>query len=180
MSTASELHLVSVEEYLAREATADWKSEYVDGRIYALAGATRRHNRIAANIIAALLPRARARGCDVFGSDMLLRAANGLFYYPDVQVACDPADQHDRYTERPCVVIEILSESTTDIDRREKLHAYLAMSSVEAYLIVQQDERRVERHWRESGSWHIALIADSGSVPIPCLDLALSLDDIYS
>jgi Uma2 family endonuclease len=180
MSTAPELRLVSVEEYLASEEGADRKHEYVDGRVYALAGAGRPHNRIAANIIIALGPRARARGCDVFGSDMLLRASPTVFYYPDVQVVCDPADQNDRYTERPCVVIEILSESTKDIDRREKLHAYLTMPSVEAYLIVQQDERRVERHWRAAGAWQLELIADRGVVPIPWLELDLSLDAIYA
>ncbi|MBV9354637.1 MAG: Uma2 family endonuclease, partial [Chloroflexi bacterium] len=148
----------------------------------ALAGAGRQHNRLAIRIIAALVGPAGASGCEVFGSDMLLRAANDagdVGYYPDVQVVCDPADRQERYTERPCLIVEVLSDSTRRIDRGEKLEVYTRLPSLETYLVVSPDQRRVERHWRDGQEWRLELILGEGLVPVPCLGVALSLDEMY-
>jgi len=182
VTTAASERPLSFAGFLQLEAATDHKHEYVGGYLYALAGAGRRHNRIAARIIGRLLELAEARGCEVFGSDMLLRAATDvgdLGYYPDVQVVCDPTDQHERYTERPCVIVEVLSDSTRRLDRGEKLEAYTRLPSLQAYLVVWQDQRRVERHWRQDQDWQLALIMGDGVVPVPCVGVELSLDDIY-
>jgi Uma2 family endonuclease len=182
MTTAPIEHPLNFDQYLASEAAADRKHEYVAGYVYALAGASRQHNLIAARIIGLMHTPGRARGCQVFGSDMLLRAANDagdVGYYPDVQVVCDPTDQHQRYTERPCIIVEVLSDSTRRIDRGEKLETYTRIASLRAYLIVWPDQRRVERHWRQDQDWHLELIVGSGTFRSPCIDVELSLDDLY-
>ena len=182
MTTAAAERPLTFEEFLEFEAQADRKHEYVAGYVYDFAGALRPHNRIAARILARLEQPAEARGCEAFGSDQLVKVTTELGqigYYPDVQVVCDPTDQDDRYSERPCIIVEVLSDSTKRIDRGEKLQAYRRIPTLESYLIVSQDQRRVERHWRQDDEWHLELIINDGVVPFPCVGVELSLDDIY-
>jgi Uma2 family endonuclease len=172
---------LSVEQYLALEAATGVKHEYVLGQVYALAGATEDHNRIALNIAAALLPAARAAACRVVGSDQKLQAGSDLYYYPDVQVLCDATDDDPLVKHRPCVVVEVTSDRTEAIDRREKLLVYRGISSLRLYLIVAQDRREVTVHFRETaGTWQTRQAQDLDTVPIGCLgDHELSLDAIY-
>ena len=113
--------------------------------------------------------------------DMRLRIGDDAVYYPDVQVVCDPADTNQMFTTAPCVVVEVLSPSTSSIDLREKLMAYRRIERLRAYVIVFQDERRVLRHYRaEDDAWFDALhFADDSRVPFPCPEVDLSLADIY-
>src|ERR671936_454279 len=162
---------LSVEEYLALEQASGVKHEYVHGQVYALAGATEAHNRIALNVAAALLPAARAAGCRVVGSDQKLQAGDDLYYYPDVQVLCDPTDNDPLVKRRPCVVVEVSSERTEAIDRREKLLVYRGISSLLLYLIVAQDRREVTVHVRDAaGTWQTRQAAAADTIPIGCLD----------
>jgi Uma2 family endonuclease len=101
---------LTVAEYLALETATGIKHDYVLGQVYALAGATEDHNRIALNIAAALLPGARAVGGRVVGSDQSLEAGDRLYYYPDVQVLCDPTDTDPLIKRRPRVVVEVVSD----------------------------------------------------------------------
>jgi Uma2 family endonuclease len=179
-TAARRIPSLSIDEYLCVEEESAFKHEYVAGELYALAGATRRHNRIASNIIAHLSAAARGTGCDVLGSDMRLRAGDEAVYYPDVQVVCDPSDTDEQYTSSPCVVVEVLSPSTEAIDKREKLLAYRRLSSLQAYVIVYRDQKRVMRHWRDqNGAWWDAEVQDQGRVIFPCPELTLTLDEIY-
>jgi Uma2 family endonuclease len=171
---------LSIEEYLELEEASAVKHEFVGGELFALAGATERHNRIVVNIIAQLWNAIGSSGCHVYGSDMRLRIADDAVYYPDVQVVRDPADTEEQYKSSPCVVVEVLSPSTQSIDRREKLLAYRRLESLRAYIVVYQDERRVLRYWRDEGNaWWDANIAGNGRVPFPCPEVTLTLDDIY-
>src|ERR1700704_550353 len=161
------------------EEASSVKHEFVAGQVYALAGASERHNRIAMNIAALLWTAARDGLCRVYGSDMRLRIGQDAVYYPDVQVVCDPSDTEQMYTTSPCVVVEVLSPSTESIDLREKLMAYRRLESLRAYLIVYRDERRVIRHYRaENDAWFDAFHSGKGNVPIPCPDLELTLAEI--
>ena len=180
------------DEFLAFEQAAARKHEYVDGFAWpwgdvevptGLAGANRRHNTIAGNIFGELWSAARrmpSLGCRAFASDMLVHVGD-VGYYADVQLVCDPSDRHELYTERPCVIVEVLSRSTARTDHGEKLHAYQSIPTLHAYLIVSQRERRVVRHWRsnELGAWFRDEVTE-GSVFIPCLGLELALDAIYA
>jgi Uma2 family endonuclease len=171
---------LTVEEYMKLEESATIRHEYVAGEIHAITGATRRHNRIAGNIYATLLGAARGSDCRVYVETVKLRAAEDTIYYPDVMVACGP-DPGDPYVEsEPCLVVEVVSSSTEATDRREKLAAYKRMPGLEAYLIVAQDRKWVERHFRaEDGHWRRGDLADEGRIPVPCPETDLSLARIY-
>jgi Uma2 family endonuclease len=182
VTTAAAERRLTFEEFLEFEAQADRKHEYVAGYVYDLAGALRPHNLIAAAILGGLVGPARARGCQALGSDQLVKVTTEvgeIGYYPDVQVVCDPTDRNPRYSERPCIIVEVLSEHTKRTDRGEKLQAYRRIPTLESYLIVSQEQRRVERHWRQDDEWHLELIINDGVVPFPCVGVELSLDDIY-
>jgi Uma2 family endonuclease len=171
----------TVDEYLAIEEASATKHEYVAGQLYALSGASDRHNSIAMNIAAQLWSAARDGPCRVYGSDMRLRIFDDAVYYPDVQVVCDPTDTEAMYKTSPCVVVEVLSPSTQSIDLREKLMAYRRLDSLQAYVIVYRDEMRVLRHYRDdNGAWFVAEVASAeGRVPFPCPEIVLTLADMY-
>ena len=169
-----------MEQYLEMEETSPTKHEYVAGQIYALAGASECHNRIAMNIAAQLWMTAGDGPCRVYGSDMRLRIGDDAVYYPDVQVVCSPADAEQRYTSSPCLVVEVLSPSTQSIDLREKLMVYRRIESLQAYVIVYRDEMRIIRHYRaENGAWFDALYGAGSNVPFPCPEITLPVRELY-
>ncbi|MEW5972642.1 MAG: Uma2 family endonuclease [Pseudomonadota bacterium] len=174
---------ISADEYLHGETFAKVKHEYVDGRVYAMAGASERHNRIALNIAFQLRGVTRGSRCGVFMSDMKVRErSSNIFYYPDVMLVCDPEDDHPYYKERPCLIVEVLSSSTAAIDRREKWRTYRDMPSLKYYLIVDADQVAVEVYSRSSeGPWQAATLEGGEVLTIDCppVQAALSLEDIY-
>jgi Uma2 family endonuclease len=169
----------TVEEYFELEASSPIRHEYVAGVMHALAGASKRHNRIAVNIAR---PLGNAAGpCRVYVSDVRLRTAADDFYYPDVMVASGPEGGHPLVEEAPCLVVEVASPSTATTDRREKLAAYKRLPSLHAYLVADQDRRRVQRFWRDDeGVWWDAEVAEEGNVPIPQPPITLTLAEIYA
>jgi Uma2 family endonuclease len=170
---------MTVEEYLHFEESSPIKHEYVAGEVYAMSGATARHNRIAGNVFARLLAAAKAGPCDVFVSDMRLEAAGDRYYYPDVMVVSTPVGELDVVTRRPCVVLEVTSPSTARIDRGEKPDAYRQIPTLRAYLIVDHRRQRIERHWRDAAhEWRRDVVVTEGRVPVPCLDVEFTLGEI--
>jgi Uma2 family endonuclease len=143
-------------------------------------GVTKRHNLISLNLARELHAAGRGSGCRVYAIDVKVRAARDVIYYPDIMVACGPDRGTALIEEAPCLVVEVLSPSTSSIDRREKLLTYRQMESLEAYLIVAQDQRRVDRHWRDGeGRWDLEVVEGAGDVAIPSPATTLSLDAIY-
>jgi len=183
MRDASALPTMTVEEYVRFEERSPIKHEYVAGEVYAVSGATARHNILAGNIFARLYPAVESNPCHVFMSDMRVQVADDRYYYPDAAVVCTPIAQLDVVARGPCVVVEVTSPSTARIDRGEKLDAYRAIPALRAYLIVDHRRRRVERHWRESpsGVWmREEIVGDAQTpIPVPCLETSLTLDAIY-
>jgi Uma2 family endonuclease len=183
MRDASALPTMSVEEYLSLEESSPIKHEYVAGEVYAMSGATWRHNLIAGTIFGLLLGAEGSGSCRVAMSDMRVQVDHDRHYYPDVVVTCTPVAELDLVARNPCVVVEVTSPSTARIDRGEKLDAYRRIASLRAYLIVDHRRRRVERHWRETtnAAWQREEIVGDANTPIrvPCLDVALTLDEIY-
>lgn len=171
---------LTVEEYLAFEETSAVKHEYVGGRLFAMTGTTKRHNRIVFNIARKLDDAAEGSTCEVYFEAIKLRVAGDVFYYPDVMVTCEP-DDDPLIEDRPCIVVEVLSPSTEMNDRREKLLAYRSLPSLRAYLIVSQERRRVERHFlADDGTWSREDHVGEESIPVPCPPGAsLTLDDVY-
>ena len=172
---------MTVEEYFRFEERSPIKHEYVAGEVYAMSGATVRHDRIATNVLVRLSLVARPGPCDVFSSDMRVEVARDRHYYPDVTLVCTPIAESDIVARNPCVVVEVTSPGTARIDRGEKLDAYRSISSLQAYLIIDQRRRRVERHSLDatSGEWRREEIVGEGRVRVPCLDVELTLDEIY-
>ena len=175
-----ESSVIDEDAYLRVEDTASIRHEYVDGRMYALAGASDAHNQIVTNIVAAVRPQIRGTDCRIYANDMRLRISSRLYYYPDLMVACDPTDNASMIRERPCALVEVLSPSTGTIDQREKVLAYKQIPSLKAYLIVYQGDRFVEFHSRIDGDiWQIVDLNGSGEIVIPCADITLTFDEIY-
>ncbi len=171
---------LTVADYLRGEDGAECRHEYIDGQVYAMTGASRAHGLILGNVSAMLHAPARANGCQLFINDMKVRlqiAGQDIFYYPDLLLTCDPNDRETYYCTAPCLIIEVLSDSTERIDRREKLLAYQTILSLQAYWLVAQDQRRVEIY-RRRDQWRPDIFT-SGEVALDCLDGTLSMNTIY-
>ena len=175
----TQTQFVSIEEYLSFEMTSPAKHEYVNGQLFAMVGVSRRHARIVLNIGSRLLAAAGDGSCEVYTNDVKLMVASTTVYYPDVIVACDEDDSDAYIVRQPCLVVEVLSPSTSGTDRREKLLAYRRIESLSEYLIVDQERRWIERHWRDDSRtwWHAEYL--NAAVPVICLGMTLALDDIY-
>lgn len=179
---------MSVEEYLRSEEVSPYKREYVGGYVYPLhgtrsqAGTSRGHQLINLNIVAALRPASSKLGCPTYASDMKLRIeALDNFYYPDVMVVCgqDDSDLGATFETAPCLLVEVLSKSTARNDRLAKQVAYTALPSLQTYLIVEQTKRKVYVYQRTVTGWVSSEVAGSGTIDLPCLETALTLDQIY-
>jgi Uma2 family endonuclease len=191
---------MSEDEYLAFEDASETKHEYVDGHVYdwpgyeygaeGLTGTRRAHNRLQIRFLLAVGAAALASGCEAFGSDMRLRIRHPetrRYYYPDAMVLCDLQIQEDRgdddmHVTQPCIVVEILSQRSVRIDHTEKLQAYQAMASVQAYLIIHQLQQRVEYYARGAdGTWQPPkVLGMSDAVRLPCIDADLSVTALYA
>lgn len=177
---------LSPEEYLAIERRAEYKSEYVDGVMYAMSGASERHNLIVGNIIAELNVQLRKSPCKVYPSDLKVRVPSGKkFFYPDVSIVCGEtkfADDQKDVALNPVIVIEVLSETTAAFDRGKKFQSYQQIESLKEYLLVSQDEYVVEHFIRrEDGRW---LYTKAGGldevITLPTVNCQLALSDVYN
>jgi len=172
---------ISIDDYLAGERDAEGRHEYIDGEVYAMTGASRRHALIVTAMTGALLPLARARRCQLFTNDMKLRleiAGSTVFYYPDLMLACDPQDGDPYFLTRPCLIAEVLSPATERIDRREKLLSYITIPSVQEVLLVAQDQPLLEIH-RRANDWKVEL-CEQGSLRLDCLGAEIAVEHVYA
>lgn len=170
----------SIEEYLTAEKDGDLRHEYLDGELYAMTGASRRHALVVNALVFAMLPHARRRGCQLFANDMKVRVDvhdKTFFYYPDLVLACDPYDREDYYVTRPCLIIEVLSETTERIDRREKLLSYISLRTVHEYLLVSQHQPLIECY-RRANDW-LPEEYESGEFRVECLDASIAVEAVY-
>jgi Uma2 family endonuclease len=184
MSTLSASEgLVTVEEYLAGEPFADVKHEYLGGVIYAMAGASEAHNIIAMNLYVALGTRLRGKPCQAFGSDMKVKLrppGDTYFYYPDAMIACDPTDSGHGWRERPAVLFEIISEDTRRIDEREKRLAYRQLSSLTAYVRIEQTQAEIVVESRIGDTWKTErLVGVDAVLHLPSVGIELPLAELY-
>jgi Uma2 family endonuclease len=173
------------EEYLALERQAGYKSEYFDGEIFAMTGASRRHNLVAGNILATLHSQLRKRPCEIYPSDMRVKVSpTGLYTYPDVSVVCgEPMfDDEQRDTLlNPTVLVEVLSKSTASYDRGEKFEHYRKIKSLAEYLVVAQDKYHVEQYTRQPDDrWLLSETDDpQKTIRLSSIECDLALADVY-
>lgn len=176
---------LSPDEYLELEKTSSMRHEYVAGRLFAMVGASDAHNVISANLNRYLYDPVRDAGCHIYGGDMKLRIeAVQSFYYPDIMVTCEPFDAASLFKSAPCLVVEILSPSTMDVDRREKLIAYRHLPSLIEYMLVYQDKRQIEVYRKDvKGDWHCGIFTDGADfIPLEVLPdrpIQLKMTEIY-
>ena len=175
--------LVTVEEYLAGEELSPIKHEYLNGVVHAMAGSVNRHNWIAMNITSVLFARLKGKGCRPFNSDTKVRIQTGndlRFYYPDAQIVCRFNKMDEHFQDQPTVIFEVRSESTARIDSGEKRDAYLRLPSLEAYVLVH-DEQQAVTVWRRQGdSWESEYYTEPGDViAFPTAECELTLTEIY-
>lgn len=144
---------MTVEEYFELDEQSDIRYEYYDGEVYAMSGTTFNHNDIVGNVSGAFRTFFRPRGCRVFAETVKLKVSDICYLYPDVVVTCAAKDLSGTYiVERPSVVIEVISKSSTKRDRVFKLNQYKTIPSLQYYLIVSQAERKVELYSQVGGS----------------------------
>ena len=180
MSLPRERFSLSVADYLAGERDGAVRHEYVSGQAYAMAGASARHNRIAGNIFARLNEHLDGDECEPFISDMKIRVAPDLFYYPDVVVTCDRAGGDPYFRTEPRLIVEVLSPTTERTDRHEKLAAYKNCPSVQEYALVSQETMMVELHRRTGETWQTELFTEPDEqCAFASIGLTMSLGDIY-
>lgn len=173
------------EEYLAIERKAEFKSEYLHGETFAVVGASRKHNLIAGNVFGELRQQLKGGPCEAYTNDMRVKVSSaGLYTYPDVVVVYGEPQFEDSYIDallNPTLLVEVLSESTESYDRGKKSSYYRTIESLAEYLLITQDEYRVEQYVKQSGGrWLLSDIRSPEGVvelvSIPCL---LALKDVY-
>ncbi|NJN94141.1 MAG: Uma2 family endonuclease [Anaerolineales bacterium] len=175
----------SPEEYLALEETAEYRSEYYRGEIFAMAGGSVNHNRIARNLIVALETALAGKSCEAFITDMRLYIKkSSLYTYPDVMVVCGRIAYIKGRTDtltNPVVIIEVLSDSTQAYDRGAKFELYRAIESLQDYVLVDQARVHVEYfHKLEDGRWLLTEFNDSEAVlRLEAVNVEIPLSRVY-
>lgn len=183
MSTAFRFQPISVHEYLLGEQTAQHKHEYVHGVVYAMAGGSVQHSRIASNATVSLGMQLRGQRFQVFNSDIKIRvrmSQGTRFYYPDMSVVCQPNADTDSFHDAPVVIVEVVSESTRRTDQYEKCEAYLTIPSLCVYVLVEQSSAAAHVYRRnDTGFDHEVYRGINAVIPLPEIKCELPLKDLY-
>ena len=173
------------EEYLEIERKAEYKSEYFDGEIYAMAGAKRRHNVIAWNVGGELRQHLKGKNCEAYPADMRVFVPQmGLYTYPDLVVVCgEPKFQDDTFDTllNPILIVEVLSDTTENYDRGKKFQHYRSIESLHEYVLVSQDEARIEKYVKRSdGFWLLSeAVGLDLEIEFASIECRISLAEVY-
>jgi Uma2 family endonuclease len=181
MKSAIPVLRLSEPEYLENEKAGPVRHEYLEGLVYAMAGASATHNLIAGNLFARLRAHLRGGPCRVFISDMKVKiSAIDTFYYPDVLVACDPSDDAEYFRTSPVLIIEVTSPTTAVTDRREKLLAYQRIPGLREYVLIAQDEICVQLYRRDkNGRWWEETLGPEDAIELESVNLNVTVKDAY-
>lgn len=177
-------HFVTPADFLEGEEASDVRHEYVKGRVYAMSGASDKHNEISFDVAALLKSHLKGGPCKTFLLDVKVEAESDgrkCYYYPDVFVTCEPEDAESPLIKRfPSLVIEVLSPSTRRVDEGEKLQDYCRVPSVNEVVLIAQDWPEVNIH-RRSANWDPeVLIHLEDRVKLESIGLEMSLAEIYA
>jgi Uma2 family endonuclease len=171
------------EQYLEIERKAEYKSEYIDGRMYAMAGGRPAHSELAIQLGIVIAPRVRPRGCRVFNSDMRIRTPKRIQAYPDLSVFCSQLETGAGGDSllNPIFIGEVLSPSTESFDRGRKFHHYRTIPSLRDYLLVASETVAVELYSRQpDGFWRLTEAEGmDGSIEVPSIGVTLLLRELY-
>ncbi|MEM1094161.1 MAG: Uma2 family endonuclease [Bacteroidota bacterium] len=174
--------LVSTADYLAADLASAHKNEFWDGEIRAMAGASPAHVFICSSVVRELQQKLRQK-CRVAFSDLRVRLSDLRYVYPDIVVVCDPPEYTDEKPPsllNPTLIVEVISPSTGEVDRSEKLRAYTRLASVQAYWIVEQESPQVTTYERQGEVWALGLVDGlEADVRSEALGLSIPMRDIY-
>jgi Uma2 family endonuclease len=184
MSTVPK-QFITPEQYLHRERNAEFRSEYLRGEMFAMAGASANHNLIVGNCVQNIGQQLKKKPCRVYPSDLKLRIqATGLYTYPDLSVVCGEPQlesDHGDVLLNPVVLIEVLSDSTEAYDRGKKFEHYRTIPSLKHYVLVAQDRHSIDCFsLNPDGSWSLtACQTPTGIVELAAIDSQLSAVEVY-
>jgi Uma2 family endonuclease len=182
---APKYNYISPEEYLAIEREAFEKHEYYKGEVFAMSGASLRHNDITSNVFGALVVFLKGKNCKAYGSDLRIHIPeNSLYTYPDISIVCGKPETTDSFMDNitnPSVIIKILSKSTMNYDRGTKFNLYRSIPTLKEYVLIDSNSIMVEIYSRlNDNSWILKEYQHlSDSIYISPIDLTLLLKDIY-
>lgn len=184
MTSPAPRHRYTFKEYLELEEVARVRHEFYQGAIYAMAGGTPEHAAMAAAITALLGRQLDPKSCRAYSSDLRVRVlATGLATYPDVTVICGPSERDPEsatHVTNPKLVVEVLSNSTADYDRGEKLEHYRQIPSLEGVVLVDHERERIDLWTRSGGTWGARSFGAGEIVPLDMVGAALSVDEVYT
>lgn len=170
------------EEYFAWEEQQLERHELIDGRVYAMSGGTQSHSAIAINFLLLITPYLRGSSCNVFNSDLKVKILNSSNYtYPDLSVTCDDRDRENAlYITYPCLIVEVLSDSTEAYDRGKKFEKYRCNPSLIDYVLVSSDEMAIDiYHKNDAGEWVILSYRSGEQVEFKSINLSLPIEQFY-
>ncbi len=183
MSKLAVNRFLSEDEYFAFEEKSEIRHEYMDGELFAMAGATRKHNLLTTNISTEMSLQLRKTDCEVYANDFLVQLRDGHDVYPDVAVACDEILTNDNETIlfNPIIVFEVLSKSTEQRDRGDKAEDYFKLESLQDYVLVSQTRVRVEHFSRQKNNeWTLKIFENLDDVlELKSIKCSISLNLIY-
>ncbi len=173
---------ISIEEYLEGEVISKVKHEYIDGEVFAMAGASRKHNLISGNIFSDLKNKLKQNksSCEIYSSDMKVKVSlsSTSFFYPDVMVVCDTDDEDDYYQNTPKLIVEVISKSTRRNDFTTKMMSYFNIPSLEEYVLIEQDFCQVYVY-RKNENWKSTAYFLGDEINFESIDTIISVEDIY-
>lgn len=175
-------HHISPEEYLSIEQLSPIRHEYLRGLVYAMAGGSDNHDRIAFNLLKIIDNHlGDSTDCRFHSGNVKVNYQAEFYYYPDAFVTCDPRDREDRYIKRyPKLIVEVLSPSTEAFDREGKFNDYAQLDSLEEYVLISQTEQRVEcRRRRSANAWETVVYQRGDDVMLSSINLELPIAALY-
>lgn len=179
--TYSSSALLTEEEYLAFERASDVRHEFLSGRIYSMAGASREHNLITGNVAGEIRAQLKGKPCETYSNDMRVRVpGTGLYTYPDVVVVCgEPVfiDDHNDTLVNPTLIVEVLSSTTEAYDRGEKFRDYRSIKSFSEYVLIAQNKMAVDHFVKQKNIWTIREVEQE--IKLVSFSCILTLAEIY-
>ena len=168
----------SITDYLKNEQHSDTKHEYLNGEVYAMAGASRNHLHIVTNLTSLFSGHLRGTPCSTFSSDMKVKVSDVACFYPDVIVACDDDNNNPYYTEKPLIIVEVLLKSTRRTDETTKRQLYQTLPSLKEYVLIEQDIVDIEI-CRSKNHWQPEHYFMGDNITFEAIELTVSVNDIY-
>ena len=172
---------ISARDYLEGEKVSQIRHEYLDGEVYARTETSIRHNRIIRNLLSRLGEKLSGSYCETFFVDIKVHVKKlNRYYYPDLLVVCGEINQDEHFTDKPLIIIEILSPSTALTDRREKMFAYKEIESLAEYVLIEQDKIYAEIYRRrDDGLWSWIEFDENEEIEFDSIDFRMAMMDIY-